>query len=131
MREATPKTVLLIEDEDSLARVMDQVIRQDGHSCARLAPGDTIVARVTAEHPNLIMMDMEHSNRGAALEACQRIRRSPELADVKILMLQGAHSPRDRRRGLALGANGVVTLPFRLDDLRAEMRRLLAEQGPA
>lgn len=121
------KTVLLIEEEDSLARAMDHVVRQDGHACARLQPKDRIVQRVLADHPALIMMDLDHSNRTEALEACQRIRRSPELSDVKILMLQASDSARDRRRGLALGANGMVTLPFRLADLRAEMRRLLGQ----
>lgn len=121
------KSVLLVESEDSLARAMDHVVTQDGHRCARLSTGDTIAKRVAEDRPDLLMLDMSHTNRAAAMDACQTIRRSPDLGKVKILMLQSNGNGLERRRGLAMGANGMVTLPFRLDELRAEMRRLLGD----
>lgn len=129
MTNVIRKKVLVVESEDSLAMAMDHVVTADGHACARLTAGDTIVQRVTTDRPDLVMMDMTHGDRTEALDACQKIRRSPELGRVKILMLQASGSFRDRRRGMAVGANGMVTLPFQLDELRAEMRRLLEEDA--
>lgn len=103
MTHETRKKVLLVESEDSLARAMDHVVTQAGHACARLSTGDTIVRRVTEERPDLVMLDMSHSNRAAAMDACQTIRRSPDLGGVKILMLQANGNARDRRRGWRLG----------------------------
>lgn len=121
------KSVLLVESEDSLAAAMDHVVRREGYGCARLRPGDRMLARVTEDHPDLVMLDMAHCDRADALEACQTIRRTPDLADVKILMLQSNGSALERRRSRAMGAAGMVTLPFRLDDLRTEMLRILDE----
>ncbi len=124
----TARKVMLVESEDSLARAMDHVVTADGHACARLAAGDRIVERVASEHPDLVMLDLTHGETAELLDACQSIRRDPSLDGVRILMLQKGGSALDRRRGRALGADGMVSLPFRLEDLRAEMRRLLAEQ---
>lgn len=123
------KKVLVVESEDCLARALNHVVTADGHACARLGNDDTIVHRVTLDRPDLIMMDMTHGDRAEAMDACQKIRRSPDLGGVKILMLQNSSNARERRRGLALGANGMVTLPFHLEELRAEMRRLLGEDA--
>ncbi|WP_108258787.1 response regulator [Mangrovicoccus ximenensis] len=122
------RKVLLVESEDSLARAMDHVVTADGHACARLAPGDRIVERIARDHPDLVMLDLTHGETAAMLDACQSIRRDPALDGVRILMLQTGGSALERRRTRALGADGVVSLPFRLEDLRSEMRRLLAEQ---
>lgn len=127
---ARPKRVMLVESEDSLAQAVDHLVATLGHACARLSPGDRIVDRVTAEHPDLLMLDLTHADRAQVLDACQSIRRRPALADVKILMVQKTGRALDRRLGRALGADGMVSLPFRLDELRAEMRRLLGDETP-
>lgn len=127
MTTDTQKKVLLIEAEDSLAQAMDRVITGEGHACARLAPGDRIAHRVSQDRPDLILLDVTQANRAEALDACQTIRRDPSMGDVKILMLQGSASPLDRRRGKAMGANGTVAMPLRIDELRSEMRRLLGD----
>jgi DNA-binding response OmpR family regulator len=60
----------------------------------------------------------------------------PALAGVKILMMTARGSAIERRKGLALGADGFIAKPFELKELRAEVRRLLGEAaqgvgGPA
>ncbi len=119
------KTVLLVESEDCLAAAMDHVVRNDGHACARLAPGDRLVPRLTADRPDLVMLDMTHCDRDDALKAFETIRRSAELRGVKILVLQSSGSALERRRNRAMGASATLSLPFQLDELRSEMRRLL------
>lgn len=119
------KTVLLFESEDNIARAMDHVVTAAGHRCARLAPGDRIVQRVSEDRPDLLMLDVSNGDRAKAMEACQTIRRTPGLSHMKILMLNGSGSDVERRRSLGIGADGVVSLPVRLSELRAEIDRLL------
>ncbi|MGB0904273.1 MAG: response regulator, partial [Mangrovicoccus sp.] len=101
------KHVLVVESEDQLANALAHVITGDGHRCARLAPGDAIYDRVERDLPDLVMLDMD---RSAALAACQTIRRNPALAGVKILMVLDRDSGLARRRGIAMGANGFVSM---------------------
>ena len=49
----------------------------------------------------------------------------PKLKDLKILMMTARGSAMERRKGLALGADGFIAKPFELKELRDEVRRLL------
>jgi DNA-binding response OmpR family regulator len=53
------------------------------------------------------------------------MRLDPTLSDVKILIMTARGSAIERRKGLALGADGFISKPFELKDLRAQVRRLL------
>jgi DNA-binding response OmpR family regulator len=53
------------------------------------------------------------------------MRLDPLLADVKILMMTARGSAVERRKGMALGADGFISKPFELDDLRRQVRKLL------
>jgi two-component system, OmpR family, phosphate regulon response regulator PhoB len=57
------------------------------------------------------------------------VRRDPSLNDVKILMMTARGSAIEKRKGLEIGADGFITKPFELRDLRAEVRRLLPPIG--
>lgn len=129
MNSLPPKKILMVEYEDSLAQALDLVVTSAGHSCARLAPGDRIVERVRDDRPDLLVLDMSDTSRSEALEACQTIRRTPELDGLKILVMQPETGQRAAHRRRAVGANGTVSLPFQLEELRAEMRRLLSEEA--
>jgi two-component system phosphate regulon response regulator PhoB len=58
-------------------------------------------------------------------EICSGIRTDPALARTKVLMMTARGSALERKRGIELGADGFITKPFELKDLRAEVRRLL------
>ena len=58
-------------------------------------------------------------------EICEGIRMDPSLADVTVRMMTARGSAIERRKGLALGADGFISKPFELKDLRDEVRRLL------
>ncbi len=59
-------------------------------------------------------------------DICEGIRRDPGLSQVKVLMMTARGSAVERRRSLDAGANGFISKPFELQDLRDEVRRLLS-----
>jgi two-component system, OmpR family, phosphate regulon response regulator PhoB len=62
-------------------------------------------------------------------EICQGVRLDPSLSDVKILMMTARGSAIERKKGMALGADGFITKPFELKELRQEVRRLLGQEA--
>jgi DNA-binding response OmpR family regulator len=62
-------------------------------------------------------------------EICQAIRADPACADVRILMMTARGSAMERRKGMAMGADGFISKPFELKELRDEVRRILLEVG--
>lgn len=58
-------------------------------------------------------------------EICQETRQDPALADVRIIMMTARGSIMERRKSLALGADGFISKPFDPKELRNEVRRML------
>ncbi|WCR12357.1 response regulator [Paracoccus stylophorae] len=116
--------ILVIEDEDNIAVALDFLLTRDGHSHARLATGEGAVARIRETQPDLVLLDVMLPDV-SGYQIVQDVRADPALKDVRVLMMTARGSVVERRKGLALGADGFIAKPFELDELRAEMARLL------
>ena len=122
---ASPARVLIVEDEDNIALALRTVMSREGWQLDRIADGAEAVEAIRTLHPDLVLLDVMLP-RVSGYEICQSVRLDPALADVRILMMTARGTAMERRKGLALGADGFVTKPFALGDLMAEARRLLA-----
>lgn len=120
--------VLVVEDEDNIAVALDYLITREGYDHERLATGAGAVDRIRQTHPDLVLLDVMLPEV-SGYEICQDVRMDPALNDVKILMLTAQGSAVGRRKGLALGADGFISKPFELRELRDEVRRLLGAGG--
>lgn len=122
--EAKPRRVLVVEDEDNIAIALDYLIRREGLEPERISNGAEAVARIRATHPDLVLLDVMLPEV-SGYEICQAVRLDPTLKHVRILMMTARGSAVERRKGLALGADGFIAKPFELKELRSEMHRLL------
>jgi two-component system, OmpR family, phosphate regulon response regulator PhoB len=118
--------VLVVEDEDNIALALDFLMSREGYDHARIADGAEALPRIRDMRPDLVLLDVMLPG-ASGYEICQGVRLDPSLADVKILMMTARGSAIEKRKGLALGADGFVSKPFELKELREEVRRLLDE----
>ena len=126
MSEATErKRVLVVEDEDNIAVALDYLLTREGYSQTRIATGAGAVDLIRRTRPDLVLLDVMLPEV-SGYEICQNIRMEPGLSAVKILMMTARGSAMERRKGLAMGADGFISKPFELKALRAEVRRILA-----
>jgi len=116
--------ILVVEDEDNIAIALDYLLSREGYAHDRIATGGGAVARIRATRPDLVLLDVMLPEV-SGYEICQAVRLDADLRDVKILMMTARGSAIERRKGLALGADGFITKPFELKELRDEVRRLL------
>lgn len=119
--------VLVVEDEDNIAIALDYLITREGYACDRVASGGGALAHIRRTHPDLVLLDVMLPEV-SGYEICQNVRLDPHLADVKILMMTARGSAVERRKGLALGADGFISKPFELDDLRKQVRLMLGRE---
>ena len=121
--------VLLIDDDQSNLDFMRQVMRIDGHELAWAADGEQGLALVRQFRPELIICDvvMPHLGGYAVLET---VRADPQFAGVPVLLFSAAMSEDARAIGLRRGATEVLAKPFDLEQLRAAIRRCLAQERP-
>ena len=123
---ATTRHVLIVEDDDSIAAALEFLVRKEGLSHERVASGAEAMARIVATRPDLVVLDVMLPGV-SGYDICRDVRGDPALREVKILMMTARGSSVERRRGQAIGADGFITKPFELKELRQEMRRLLAD----
>ncbi|PKP70474.1 MAG: two-component system response regulator [Alphaproteobacteria bacterium HGW-Alphaproteobacteria-4] len=121
------RRVLVVEDEDNIAIALDYLLSREGYDHDRIANGAEAVARIRATLPDLVLLDVMLPEV-SGYEICQNVRTDPALNGVKILMMTARGSAMERRKGLALGADGFIAKPFELKELRAEVQRLLAPE---
>ena len=124
MADATRKTVLVIEDEDNIAIALDFLLGREGYGHERIASGGGAVERIRDLRPDLVLLDIMLPEV-SGYEICQQVREDEGLAGVRILMMTARGSAVERRKGLAMGADGFISKPFDLKELRAELRRIL------
>jgi DNA-binding response OmpR family regulator len=116
--------VLVVEDEDNIAIALDYLITREGYACDRVASGGPALDHIRQTHPDLVLLDVMLPEV-SGYEICQNVRLDPHLAHVKILMMTARGSAIERRKGLALGADGFISKPFELEDLRKQVRKML------
>ncbi|GHC19004.1 MULTISPECIES: response regulator transcription factor [Gemmobacter] len=120
--------ILVVEDEDNIAIALDFLMTREGYAHDRVASGAEAMPRIRETHPDLVLLDVMLPEV-SGYEICQSVRLDPALADVKILMMTARGSAIERQKGIALGADGFISKPFELKELRQEVRRLLQGEG--
>ena len=119
--------ILVIEDEENIAIALDFLLSREGHRHRRIATGFGAVDEIRASRPDVVLLDIMLPDV-SGYQIVQDVRADPTLNKVRVLMMTARGSAAERRKGLALGADGFIAKPFELSELRAELARLLA--GP-
>ena len=125
--QAVPPQLLVIEDEDNIALALEIVLESAGYRQERIAEGTGALERIRALRPDLVLLDVMLPG-ASGYDICQSARLDPDLASIPILMMTARGSAIERRKGLAMGANGFIAKPFDISELKAEISRLLS--GP-
>ncbi|OYX20253.1 MAG: two-component system response regulator [Rhodobacterales bacterium 32-66-9] len=124
----TASRVLVVEDEDNIAAALEFLLLREGYGHDRVASGAEALPRIRDTRPDLVLLDVMLPEV-SGFDICAGIRTDPALAAVKVLMMTARGSALERKRGIEIGADGFISKPFELTDLRAEVRRLLAPTG--
>lgn len=119
------KRVLVVEHDDGIATALEYLISREGLAQDRVSSGLAAMERIRKFRPDLVLLDATVPGV-SGYDICRSVRGDRELSHVKILMMTARGLASERRRGTELGADGFVSKPFELKDLREQMRRLLA-----
>jgi DNA-binding response OmpR family regulator len=129
MPDSSP-TILLVDDEDSVRKVLAFPLERDGYVVVQAADGEEALERFAEQHVDLVVLDIMLP-RLDGLEVCKRLRAT---SSVPIIMLTARDDELDKVIGLELGADDYITKPFSIREFRSRVRALLrrarAAQGP-
>jgi DNA-binding response OmpR family regulator len=118
------ETILLIEDETDLAEVIEYNLLREGYIVLRASNGEKGLEIAKQKLPAVIILDIMLPGIDG-LEVATRLRRTPETADIAIIMLTAKTEESDIVVGLGVGADDYVTKPFRVKELVARIKAVL------
>ena len=119
-----------MEDEDSLAVLLQYNLEAAGYAVEMVSRGDEAELRLREDPPDLVLLDWMLPGI-SGVELCRRIRARKETARLPIIMLTARGEESDRVRGLATGADDYVVKPFSVPELVARVGALLRRSNPA
>ena len=115
---ATGVTILLVDDEESIQKLLTYPLERDGHRVVPARDGEEALARFREEPVDLVLLDLALPKLDG-LEVCRRIRAE---SSVPILMLTARDDEIDKVLGLEIGADDYITKPFSIRELRSRIR---------
>jgi DNA-binding response OmpR family regulator len=121
-------TVVVVEDDQNIADLVEMYLRQEGFRVVQAGTGERAIQAVRDNRPRMVILDVGLPGGMDGLEVCRRLRAG---GDVPILMLTARDGEIDRVLGLELGADDYLTKPFAPRELIARVKAILRRtDGP-
>ncbi len=118
--------ILLVEDEQKIARFIRRGLKEEGYTVDISADGNEGYFLAGTENYDLIILDCMLPGMDG-LSACRKLRKEGNV--VPILMLTAKDTVADKVKGLDAGANDYLSKPFAFEELLARVRVLLRPQA--
>ncbi|MEK7744580.1 MAG: response regulator, partial [Elusimicrobiota bacterium] len=115
------ETILVVEDEKNLLKVLRYNLEEAGYRVLAAADGDSALAQFRKDPPALVLLDIMLPKQDG-FEVCKALR---SRSKVPILMLTARKEEIDRVLGFELGADDYVTKPFSVRELLARVKAIL------
>jgi DNA-binding response OmpR family regulator len=113
--------VLVIEDEEDIADIIQTVLSGEGFQAIVAHTGEAGINKFKAENPDIVLLDLVLPD----MEGFRVFRAIREIRDVPIIMLTGRVRFSDRVAGIELGAEDYLVKPFDVDELVERVRAVL------
>lgn len=119
------KSILIVEDEEQIVRVVRAYLEQAGYEVLVARNGPEGLMRVRQQRPDLVVLDLMLPGMDG-LDVCRAIRRE---SSTPIIMLTARAEETDKLIGLEIGADDYMTKPFSPRELVARVRAVLRRVG--
>lgn len=116
--------ILIVEDDRSLAEVLDYNLRQEGYQTFVANDGQDGLRQAKLRSPDLIVLDLMLPMVDG-LEICRRLRADPATRNILVLMLTAKSEETDEVVGFSVGTDDYVAKPFSVKVLLERIRALL------
>lgn len=122
--------VLIVEDEDALATLLEYNFGKEGFETSLAMDGEEALLLASERAPDLIILDWMLPKL-SGVEVCRRLRRRKETSKTPVIMLTARGDETDRITGLDFGADDYMIKPFSMPELFARTRALMRRAKPS
>lgn len=122
----TTRHILIVEDEQKIAKLIGDYLEMAGYKTSRLERGDKVIPFIKRDRPDLILLDIMLPGMEGT-DVCREIRK---FADIPIIMITARVDEIDRLLGLELGADDYICKPFSPREVVARVKAVLRRAFP-
>ena len=118
-------TALVAEDDDQIAYILRFILEREGYQVHSAPDGRTTQQLIASlAPPSVVVMDvmLPHID---GFQLLTKLRATPGWESVPVILLTARSQEHDIVRGLEAGANDYMVKPFKPEELRARVRRLV------
>jgi DNA-binding response OmpR family regulator len=130
MRFMAPATVLVVDDDPVILKLLEVNFEMEGFEVVRASDGAEGLERARAVHPDIVVLDVMMP-RMTGYEVAKALREDEDTAHIPIIFVTARAQSSDVERGMELGVDDYVTKPFDPLDLIARVNVLLARSQAA
>lgn len=109
-------TILVVDDEPALLRLMEFVLARQGHAMLTATNGEEALEMAREHRPDLIVLDIMMP-RLDGYQVVESLRADAELSAIPIIMLSAKAQQEDINRGVEVGVDKYITKPFSPEEL--------------
>jgi DNA-binding response OmpR family regulator len=124
------RRILVVEDEEKIARLLVLQLESAGYEVHTEAYGKTALSYAAEHQPDLAILDLRLPDI-SGYEVCKELRKLYHSWIVPVLMVTAMDQPVDQLRGFACGADAYLTKPFSLPELLETVALLFGQAARA
>ena len=121
-------TVLIIDDEIHIRRLIAQMLELAGYQVIEATSGAEALRLIEETRPDVITCDISMPGM-SGFEVLEAIKSQPATAEIPVIMLSAIGQEKDTARATALGADDYITKPFGTTQLIETIERQLGRPG--
>ncbi len=125
---STSRHIVVIDDDPSIRRLIELILRHEGHRLSLYGTAMDIFDRARADRPDLIITDLMMPQLNG-LQLLHALKAEPDLADIPVILITGAGQQNQIDLALALGATTCLYKPFAQAQFVAAVRAALGDAG--
>ena len=122
------KKVLIVEDEEAIARLIQWHLESVGFSVQKEGMGRSALDYAAEHRPDLVVLDLRLPDIHG-YEVCEELRKLYNAWTVPILIITGLGQPIDQLKAFAHGADAYLTKPFEPSELIEAVSMLLGQSS--
>jgi DNA-binding response OmpR family regulator len=115
---------LIVDDSPEMLMVLASLCRRLGFDVMTVRDGASALSAAAEHHPDLVCLDLMLPTL-SGLEVCERLKASPDTADIPVIVASARTYPQDRAEAELAGADEYITKPIDPDLFSSRVRALL------
>ena len=127
MAELGKKTILVVDDNDDVRRLVKKVLERSGYEVAEASDGPSTLALIeNGLVPDLVLMDIRLPGPQSGLEVTCSIKEIPSMQRIPVVALSASVLDRDRQQALTAGCSGFISKPIDISTLPSQVETYIA-----